>query len=108
MSITLGRLPPAPLLSHISAVTSAPAIGIPHVTIPMATGVTTTSSIAASSQDTTQAVFIGQGLPPIPKKLASKIELGEYVDMSELLPDHLGCLRTLAPEDKSGGTKSKK
>ena len=105
----LGCLPPAPLLSHISTITpSAPAIGIPNVTVPTATSVATTSAIAASSQDTTQAVFIGQGLPPVPKKLASKIESGEFVDMSELLPDRLGCSRTLTPEDKSGGTKSKK
>lgn len=44
----------------------------------------------------------------MPKKLASKIETGEFVDMSELLPDRLGCSRTFTPEDKSGGTKSKK
>ena len=74
----------------------------------MATGVTTTSAIAAISQDTTQTVFIGQGLPPVPKKLASKIESGEFVDMLELLPDRLGCSRIITPEDKSGRTKSKK
>ena len=36
---------------------------------------------------------IGAGLPPIPSKLVSKIEAGEFVDMAELLPDRLGVAR---------------
>ena len=35
-------------------------------------------------------VMIGAGLPPIPAKLVSKIEAGEFVDMAELLPDRFG------------------
>ena len=73
----------------------------------MATKVTTVSKVDISL-GTLYAVFIGQGLPPVPKKLASKIESGKFVDMSELLPDRLGCSKTSIPEDKSWGTKSKK
>ena len=35
-------------------------------------------------------VMIGAGLTPIPAKLVSKIEAGEFVDMAELLPDKFG------------------
>ena len=44
----------------------------------------------------------------MPKKLANKIESGEFVDMAELLPDRLGCTRSLALEDKGGVPKSKR
>ena len=32
-------------------------------------------------------VYIGEGLPPVPLKLAEKIRRWEYIDMSELLPE---------------------
>ena len=57
--------------------------------------------MADNSLETPHAVFIGQGLSPIPKKLASKIESGEFAHTSELLPDLLGCSKTSIPEDKS-------
>ena len=40
------------------------------------------------------ALFIGAGLPPIPQKMVAKIQSDEFVDMSELLPDRLGCPKT--------------
>ena len=40
---------------------------------------------------TSQAMLsIGAGLPPIPGKLVKRIQAGEFIDMSELLPEHLG------------------
>lgn len=33
---------------------------------------------------------IGGGLPPIPPKLVCRTESGEFIDMCELLPEHLG------------------
>ena len=33
------------------------------------------------------AVYIGEGLPPVPSKLADRIRRWEFVDMSELLPE---------------------
>ena len=106
--VALGCLPPAPLLNHLSTITS-PALttSTSYPTTPMATKVTTVSK-ADNSLETPHAVFIGQGLPLIPKKLASKIESGKFVDMSELLPDRLGCSKTSISEDKGWGTKSKK
>ena len=106
--IALGCLPPAPLLNHISTITSpAPTTSTSYPTTPMTTKVTTVSK-ADNSLETPHAVFICQGLPPVPKNLASKIESGEFVDMSESLPDRLGCSKTSISEDKSWGTKSKK
>ena len=32
-------------------------------------------------------VYVGEGLPPVPPKLAKKISAGEYVEMEELLPE---------------------
>ena len=31
-------------------------------------------------------VYMGEGIPPVPAKLAAKIRQGEFVDMGELLP----------------------
>ena len=45
-------------------------------------------------------VMIGAGLPPIPAKLVSKIEAGEFVDMAELLPDRFGIAKS-RPGDES-------
>ena len=32
-------------------------------------------------------IFVGDGLPPVPSKLAEKIRRGEFVEMHELLPE---------------------
>ena len=42
----------------------------------------------ATSGDTSPFT-LGEGLPPVPAKLASKIRRGEYVDMAELLRDNM-------------------
>ena len=39
-------------------------------------------------------MFIGPSLPPVPQKMVAKIQSNEFVDMSKLLPDRLGCLKT--------------
>lgn len=44
----------------------------------------------------------------MPQKMVTKIKSGEFVGMSELLPDRLGCSKSLTPEDGSTGSKSKK
>ena len=43
----------------------------------------------AGGESTSKAtvITIGAGLPPVPQKLVSRIQAGEYVDMAELLPD---------------------
>ena len=44
-------------------------------------------------------VTIGAGLPPVPAKFVSRIEAGEYIDMTELLPDRLGTLKSPVNDD---------
>ena len=34
-----------------------------------------------------EGVYIGEGLPPVPEKLATKIRAWKFVDMSEMLPE---------------------
>ena len=41
-------------------------------------------NVGASAPST--GIYIGEGLPPVPLKLAEKIRKWEYTDMSELLP----------------------
>ena len=41
----------------------------------------------SSSQSLGTGIYIGEGLPPVPPKLAEKIRRWEFVDMAELLPE---------------------
>ena len=50
-------------------------------------------SPSGTSKDTD--ICIGVGLPPIPPRLVTRIEAGEFIDMAELLPDHLEPATTL-------------
>lgn len=43
--------------------------------------------IGGSPKIPTEGVYIGDGIPPVPEKLATKIRRGEYVEMGELLPE---------------------
>ena len=40
-----------------------------------------------SAYVSTVGVYIGEGLPPVPAKLARKIRAGEFIEMDELLPE---------------------
>ena len=39
------------------------------------------------SEDDNRGVYIGEVLPPVPKKLAEHIWQGEFIEMGELLPE---------------------
>ena len=52
-------------------------------------------------------VMIGAGLPPIPAKLVSKIEAGEFVDMVELLPDRFGIAKSRPGDESARPSKHK-
>ena len=52
-------------------------------------------------------IQIGTGLPPVPQKLVQKIQSGEYVNMSELLPDQLGLSDIKPSSEKQQGSKKK-
>ena len=45
------------------------------------------------------SVTIGAGMPPVPVKLVSRIQTGEYINVTELLPDWLGTTRSPANDD---------
>ena len=47
----------------------------------------------------TNATLLGAGLPPIPAKLVSRIEAGEFLEMAELLPERLDPTRTLFTDE---------
>ena len=51
---------------------------------------------------------IGAGLPPVPKKLVVHIQAGEYINMAELLPDHLGISTSPTNRDEKQTTKLKR
>ena len=74
------------------------------------------STIKSKSPDTvkdaepeaTSVVSLGTGLPPVPKKLVTRIQAGEYVDMSELLPDRLGISAGPVAKDDKQSNKPKR
>ena len=53
-------------------------------------------------------VSVGAGLPPVPAKLVSKIEAGEFIDMGELIPDRLGVARSFSNEEAGKVAKQKR
>ena len=53
-----------------------------------------------------QPVTIGEGLPPVPGKLAKRIQSGQFIELAELLPDQLGAITALPDEDGSKASKS--
>ena len=59
------------------------------------------------SQDTSPVLSIGAGLPLVPLKLVKCIQAGEFIDMSELLPDRLG-INAGPPLDGDKGEKRTK
>ena len=40
-----------------------------------------------SLQRPAEGVYLGDGIPPVPEKIAAKIRKGEFIEMSELLPE---------------------
>ena len=74
--VAVGTLPPPTALQQVAIIDSG-------------TGL----SPSGTSKDTD--LCIGAGLPPIPPRPMTRIEAGEFIDMAELLPDHLGPPTTL-------------
>ena len=50
---------------------------------------------------------MGAGIPPVPEKMISRIEAGEYIEMVELLPDRLGSAGMMAGEDQTRVPRSR-
>ena len=49
---------------------------------------------------------IGEGLPPVPGKLITKLESGQFIESAELQPDRLG-ITAASDDDGSKASKSK-
>ena len=53
-----------------------------------------------SAYMSSEGVYIGEGLPPVPAKLARKIRAGEFIEMDELLPEVWTMKKGGEPEPK--------
>ena len=51
---------------------------------------------------------MGAGIPPVPEKMISRIEAGEYIEMAELLPDRLGSAGMTSGEDQTRVSRSRR
>ena len=99
-------MPPEPALRGIPTVLSAPSEGEASVATTLVGGADTPSPkprggrglgdrVADKPAPTGQhgprlrraGVYVGEGMPSVPAKLAAKIRRGTYVDMGELLPE---------------------
>ena len=58
----------------------------------------------SAAAKTVPSFLLGEGLPPIPAKLVSKIQKGDFVDMAELLRDNIEADRRRSKE--SGASTS--
>ena len=88
-TVPLGtRLPPP--TSVVSAASGAPVGALPPVGSDTSAAWTALWSVVngAPSKLACERVFIGNGLPAIPKTLLDKIQKLEFVDLAELLPSN--------------------
>ena len=86
----MGQLPPPNNLQHVAKIQKDPLSNSQCHTYKELTG-----------------VQIGAGLPPVPQKLVQKIQSGEYVNISELLPEQLGLSDIKLSSEKQQGPKKK-
>ena len=96
--LALDKLPPPQALQQVAIawlfLPSTPTNQLPAIP---------TISSATSSEDFTALNF--SLVPPVPTQLINKIESGNFIDMSELLSDHMGVLDN---EDHPKSTKPKR
>ena len=48
---------------------------------------------------------MGAGLPPVPARLVTRVEAGEFIDMAELAPDKLGFSKSTLTDDQAKPSK---
>ena len=78
----MNRIPTGDQLSHINQLSETIRQQLDKIA-------STTTKTGTSTAATTQPLYIGGGLPPIPRKLVHRIQDGHFIDMAELLPDNL-------------------
>ena len=74
-NVVLGVVPNKSLLDHVSTITGD-------------------KTKEQGTSDPPLVLSIRSGLPPVPRKLITRIQAGEFVDMAELLPDRMGITTT--------------
>ena len=88
----LGTVPPPAALGGVALI-SPTAEGAAGQEVPSegATAPTTSNLLPLSGSGAmtrTAGVYVGEGLPPVPEKLAAKIRAWKFVDMAEMLPEY--------------------
>ena len=128
LTAPLGTMPP---LSAISGLPSLPSSGSLS-TVPLCSGHTTLTPVTAASAplgtlssadqltnllpwslsaaptDRSCGVYVGEGLPPVPLKLADRIRRHEFIDMAEMLPEFWPMAKSEEGEPKKGGPRKLK
>ena len=69
-----GHLPPLPSLPVVSGTDTTRVL------------VSRTNLLGGGLQLFSEGVYVDNGVPPVPEKLASKIRCGDFVEMGALLP----------------------
>jgi len=93
--VAFGTMPPARMLQHI------PLIGnevLPTAATPAGNYEAMPVNTLVSALPIPRphiATLLGAGLPPIPAKIVSRIEAGEFIEMADLLPERLDPTRSL-------------
>ena len=86
----LGSMPLPEALASIPRVDDT-AIGAPSAPTQQMSAAAMLANLLPSANPSLQlptgGVYMGDGIPPVPAKLAAKIRRGEFVDMGELLPE---------------------
>ena len=92
----LGTMPPVSALAGIPQIEGVQEEGPrgPPTSEAISHGPSVTSMLAnllplanSSLQQPSEGVYMGDGIPPVPAKLAARIRKGEFVEMGELLPE---------------------
>ena len=81
----LGTMPPAEDMASLQSL----GVSESHSDTPAAASLWANLLLRGDSNEPpgSKGVYIGESLPPVPQKLASRICRWEYIDMAELLPE---------------------
>ena len=107
-TVALGQIPPLQQLQHMNRITPLPSVTAsqpPYAYNVVLQNAPTHQPVAA--HNISPPVPVGEAFLPVSQKLVSKIESGAFVDMAELLPDHLGNTRVNL-SDEQGSSRPKK
>ena len=104
--IALNQVPSARQLSHVHELHNQPSLNDDPRTAVSAQPSTHQPITFQPADKTSLSLYVGGGLPPVPAKLAQRIQDGQFVEMVELLPE---VLRGPIPydDDQQKSSKSK-